>query len=88
MVADPVLFLSRLRLVDGIGTGVQRSRGYHDADDHQPCILLAHPDTIVMVACHSPWLAAIWCVLGCVYFGNLSGLVHLVAIHTRELEDV
>src|SRR5690606_12466156 len=85
--AHRVVCAVRLRLVDGVGTGVQRRRRYHDADLDQPGVLLADPDPAVLVPGSAPGLGPQRRVLGRVLLRDLGRSVHPLAVQPGRLEE-
>ena len=86
-LVDPVVLVLRLRLVDGVGAGIQR-RGRHDhADVDQPRVLLADPDSAGLGACAAAGLGALGRVLGRVRLRDRGRRVHAVAVLAWTVED-
>lgn len=87
MAANFIVFLLCLRLVDGLGTGVQRRGRYDYADKNKPRFLLADPDPVVVLSCTLSRLAAFGSVLGSIHIGNVGRVVYIVAVYERQVED-
>ncbi len=87
VAADPVVLLFRVRLVDGLGAGVQRRRRHRHPDQDQPGVLLADPDPARLPPRGRARLAPNGCVLGRFPLGDRGGALHVVAVHAREVED-
>src|SRR5688572_17975428 len=87
MVKNTVIFVYRVWVVDGILSGVQRSRRYENADKDQLGFFLAHSNTVVLFLSDQAGMAAFRCILGSIYFRNVRGIIYAVVILKRRMED-
>src|SRR5690606_21530326 len=87
VAAHSGVLVFRVWVVDGVGASLQRGGRHAYADVDQRGVLLADPDSVVVVAGDSPWVAGIRGVLGGVRIRDRRGAFYAVAVLARQLEE-
>ena len=80
MVADIVICLLHLWLVDGVCTGLQWFGGYIDTNKDQPGVLLVDPDPVGISPGYSLALGPLRGLLGCLFLRDRCRVVHAVVV--------